>query len=121
MKAFKTLIPFLLMLTSSCIVVNNLYVNDPVPLEKDSIRTYIGVGSGFEPKIDSISANGTVHHQNKYELAPNLCFGGQFGLGNQTDLRIAVNLPYIITGFGIRAGVQHSFFKKEKGISFNTS
>jgi hypothetical protein len=113
MNAIKTVIIVYLMLATSCTVVNNLYVNDPVPLEKDSIRTYIGLGSGFVPKIDSISENGTVYHQNKLKLAPNLCFGGQIGLGNQTDLRLAVNLPYIITGFGIRAGVQHSFFKKE--------
>jgi hypothetical protein len=35
-------------------------------------------------------------------------------LGKQTDLRIAFNFPYIIAGFGFRAGVQHSFFRKEE-------
>jgi len=100
-------------LVSSCTVVNNMYVNDPVPAGKGNLKGYIGLGSGITPRIDSIADNGTVYRQNRYKLAPNLCLGVQAGLGKQTDLRVALNLPYIIAGTGIRAGIQHSFFQKE--------
>jgi hypothetical protein len=113
MKVITSIIVVYLVFASSCTVVNNFYVNDPVPVEKDSVIAYIGLGSGFVPIIDSISTNGTVHNSNKLELAPNLCINGQYGLRKQTNLRFAIHLPYIVTGIGVRAGIQQSFFKKE--------
>ncbi len=113
MKDGLSAVVVFLILLSSCASVNNLYVNDPVPLGKGYIRGYIGVGTGLMPKVDSITDNGAVHYQNKLKIAPNLCAGIQYGLAKQTDMRFAVNLPYAVTGIGLRGGVQHSFFRKE--------
>jgi hypothetical protein len=102
---------YVFILFTSCTVTNNLYVNDPVPVSKGKVELYGGLGSGFMPKIDSTSLNGDIRFSNNLSVAPNLCIGGRFGLGQQTDLRFAVHFPYIISGFGLKAGVQQSLFK----------
>ncbi len=122
MKVGLSVVFLFLIVLSSCTSVNNLYVNDPVPTGIGYNRYYIGVGTGFMPKVDSISDNGTVYHQNKLKLAPNLSAGLQYGLGKQTNVRFAVNLPYVITGIGFRGGIQRSFFRKENpfNLAFGT-
>ncbi len=102
----------LLIVFSSCTVTNNLYINDPVPLGKGNACGFIGIGTGLAPDIDSTSLNGDIHYSDNLSLAPNLCFGGQFGLGEQFDLRLNIHLPYLVTGFGLHAGIQYSFFRK---------
>jgi hypothetical protein len=106
---FLCVIPIL---TLSCTVTNNLYVNDPIPQGKGNYYFFAGLGTGLIPDIDSTSINGDIHYSNKLSLAPNLCLGGQVGLGRQTDLRFNVHFPYLVTGFGLHAGIQYSFFRK---------
>ena len=102
----------------SCTVTNNLYLNNPVPMGKGNAEIYLGIGTGVVAKIDSISlGNGTVNFSNKISNAPILSLGSQIGLSKQTDLRIAIHLPWIIGGFGFRAGIQHSFFDSKSRIN----
>jgi hypothetical protein len=96
---------------TSCTVTNNLYINDPVPAGKGKVELYAGLGTGLMPKIDSTSENGDIHFSNDLSVAPNLCVGGRYGLGEQTDIRFALHLPHIISGFGLKAGMQQSIFK----------
>ena len=98
---------------SSCAVTNNLYVNDPVPVQKGNNYFYLGVGTGVEAKIDSVSANGDIAFSNELKMVPNLNFGGQFGLVHNLDLRLAVHLPNFLGGFGARLGPQYAFFGRE--------
>ncbi len=99
-------------LISSCTVTNNLYVNDPVPQGRGNSYLYVGLGTGLSPDIDSTSVNGDIHFSDKLILAPNFCFGGQVGLGDQLDLRFDLHLPYVITGIGLHGGIQYSLFRK---------
>lgn len=85
---------------------------------KGNEQVYLGIGTGVEAKIDSISKNtGEINFSDKISTAPVLSFGGQFGITNQTDARIAVHLPKIIGGLGIRAGLQHSFLDSNSTIN----
>ena len=102
-----------ILLLSSCTVTNNLYVNDPVPVQKGNADFYLGIGTGVKAKIDSVSANGDITFSNEVTRAPNLCFGSQIGLTRNLDLRAAIHLPYIIGGFGARLGPQYTFFSNE--------
>jgi len=104
---------FVIFLLSSCTVTNNLYVNDPVSVQKDNADSYVGIGTGVKASIDSVSANGDIAFSNELTMAPNLCFGSQIGLIHNLDLRAAVHLPYILGGFGARLGPQYTFFSKE--------
>ncbi|MES2591075.1 MAG: hypothetical protein V4608_04235 [Bacteroidota bacterium] len=97
---------------SSCMVTNNLYVNDPTPMIKGKGKAYVGLGTGLKPKIDSISADKKINFSNKIEAAPILSFGGQIGLGEHMNVRIAGHLPGFIGGFGLRAGTQYGFFDR---------
>lgn len=93
--------------------MNNLYVNDPVSSQKGDADVYLGIGTGVKAKIDSVSANQDIAFSNKVNMAPNLCIGSQIGLTSNLDLRAAINLPYIIGGFGLRLGPQYTFFNNE--------
>ena len=110
-KKTTCLICMISILVLSCTVTNNLYVNDPVPQGKGNCFFYAGLGTGFAPDIDSVSSNGDVHYSQGLSLAPNLCIGAQCGLGEQFDLRFNVHLPYVVTGFGLHAGIQYSLFR----------
>lgn len=102
-----------LLLLSSCAVMNNLYVNDPVSVEDDGANVYLGIGTGIRADVDSVDQNGNISFSDDLIMAPSLCIGGQINLVDKLDLRVVVHLPYIIGGFGLRTGPQFSFFKKE--------
>ncbi len=97
-------------LLQSCVVTNNLYLNDPEPLGKGSGSVYIGAGTGIKPTIDSISNNSKVNFSNKIGAAPILSIGGQFGIGEHMNIRGAIHFPQIVGGLGLRGGVQYGVF-----------
>jgi len=102
----------------SCTVTNNLYVANPDPMGKGNIQAYFGIGTGVRVKVDSVNgSSGNINFSNKISTAPVLSFGGQFGISNQTDARVAVHIPNIIGGFGIRGGLQHSFWDSNAKIN----
>lgn len=94
-------------------VTNNLYVNDPTPMMKGKGKGYLGIGTGITPRSDSISADKKINFSNKIAVAPILSFGGQIGLGEHMNIRIAGHLPGFIGGFGLRAGTQYGFFDRK--------
>lgn len=98
------------LLLSSCVVTNNLYVNDPVPLQKDKGTGYVGIGTGSTPKIDSVSDAGYIYFSKKMTTSVNLCAGGQWGFTDRLSGRGAIHIPNILGGFGLRLGSQYSFF-----------
>lgn len=100
-------------LLPSCVVTNNLYVNDPTPLGKNNGFGYIGAGTGIKLKMDSISNNTTINFSDKISAAPVLSLGGQIGVGERMNLKGAIHFPQIIGGFGIRGGAQYSFFNPD--------
>ena len=103
----------------SCTVTNNLYVANPNPMGKGNSEGYFGIGSGMKPKIDSVdNSSGKIYFSNKISAAPILSVGKQWGVSNQTDVRFALHLPYIIGGFGMRAGLQHSFMGSNSKVNF---
>lgn len=93
--------------------MNNLYVNDPVSVEDDGANVYLGIGTGIRAEIDSVDQNGNISFSDDIIMAYSLCIGAQFNLVDKLDLRVLAHLPYIVAGFGLRAGPQYSFFKKE--------
>ncbi len=113
MIKFKNILPlmFITWLLPSCVVTNNLYVNDPTPLGKGKGRGYIGGGTGIKPKIDSISGATVINFSNKISAAPILSLGGQYGIGKHMNLRGAVHFPQLIGGIGVRGGIQYGFFE----------
>jgi hypothetical protein len=100
----------LLFLTTSCNVSNNLYINDPVPVGKGEVEVCVALGTGLEADIDSISSVGDIYFNNEYNYSPIFYVGGQLGLGEKLNLRFALHFPYVIGGFGLRSGIQYSFF-----------
>ncbi len=103
---------------TACTVSNNLYIANPNPMGKGNKVAYIGVGTGVQLKIDSVNKdNGNINFSNKIATAPILAIGGQFGISKKTDIRVAVHFPKIIGGFGIRAGLQHSFWESNSKIN----
>lgn len=103
---------------TACTVSNNLYIANPNPMGKGNNMAYIGVGTGVQLKIDSVNKdNGNINFSNKIATAPILAIGGQFGISKKTDIRLAVHFPKIIGGFGIRAGLQHSFWESNSKIN----
>ena len=102
-----------LLLLFSCAVTNNLYVNDPVPTQNGEASLYLGVGTGVRAEIESVDPDGTINFSDEVSMAPNFYFGGQLNVVDKLGLRFSMHLPYLIGGFGLRAGPQYSFFKKE--------
>lgn len=103
---------------SSCLVVNNLYVNDPFPVVKGSPKGYVGLSTGLKPRIDSISdGSNAIHFSNHFSTSYALSLGGQFRLGNKINLRLAGHLPQILGGFGLRAGLQYSVLNNESPLN----
>ncbi len=97
----------------SCAVTNSLYVNDPVPVQDGGVALYVGIGTGVRADIESVDQDGNINFSDDITMAPNLYFGGQVNLVDKLDLRFTLHLPYLIGGFGLRAGPQYSLFKKE--------
>lgn len=105
--------------TVSCTVTNNLYVTNPNPMGKGNSESYLGIGTGVKAKIDSINnTTGKISFTNKISNAPILSVGGQWGVSNQTDVRFALHLPYVLGGVGLRAGLQHSFMDSSAKMNF---
>lgn len=104
------LLLFLLPILPGCVVTNHLYYNQGHPSGKGNIHGYAGLGTGITPKIDSINANGYIFFSEKMKTAPVSAIGMQSGVGNQTDFRASLHLPYIIGGVGFKLGIQRSFF-----------
>lgn len=102
---------------TSCAVTNNLYVYDPVPIQKDENKFYVGIGSGTEPVIDSSKVGGPVYFSNKISMAPILSVGGQVRILDNLDCRFAIHFPYIIGGIGLRAGGQYAFLPKSSKVN----
>jgi hypothetical protein len=109
----------LLLLMFSCAVTNSLYVNDPVP---EGANLYVGIGTGVRAGIESVDQDGNINFSDDIDMAPNVYAGGQLNLVDKLDLRLAIHLPYLIGGFGLRAGPQYSFFRKESifNMAFGT-
>lgn len=98
------------LLFSSCVVTNNLYVNDPVPHSKGKVTLYAGLGTGSKAKIDSLSVDGDIYFSNQMKTALNICGGIQGGITDKWSGRAAIHLPNLFGGFGLRLGTQYSFF-----------
>lgn len=97
------------LILSSCAVTNNLYLNDAIPFEKGNGRAHAGLGSGFAPKIDSVSDAGAVYYSNKLNIMPNFCVGAQGHLAKGLSGRLSLNFPFVLGGIGFRGGLQYSF------------
>lgn len=104
---------FYIIIFSSCAVKNNLYVYDPFPVEKGDFNFYAGIGSGIRASADVVDDNGDIIFNEHLDMAPNLAVGAQINLVHNLDLRLAMHFPYVIGGFGLRAGPQFSFFNRE--------
>lgn len=96
----------------SCTVTNSIYVNDPVPLPKGKMEMHLGGGTGHKAKVDSVANNGNIAFSRELEIAPILFTSGQYGITDQLNARFSLHLPYIIGGFGLRGGIQYSFFPR---------
>ena len=99
----------LALVLNACAVSNNLYMNDATPYEKGNGSSYLGIGSGLAPRLDSVSSGGKVYYTNRLSIMPNLCAGAQGHLKNNLSGRLSLNFPFIIGGIGIRGGLQYSF------------
>lgn len=105
----KTAFVLCILLLTSCIATNNMYVNNPVSLEKGDADPYIAISTGLEARLDSTQVGDIYETDYKTVIAPVLSIGGQIGLGKQFDLRAAFHLPYLLGGAGLRIGSQYSF------------
>jgi len=94
---------------SSCTITNNMYVNDPFPLQKLDHEVFGGVGMGLKPKIDSISSAGEVFTSG-FKCSYNLIFGARMGVTSLFDLGLAVHLPEIVGGAGATLRPQLSMY-----------
>lgn len=93
----------------SCAVSHNLYMHDAIPFQKGEGVSYLGVGTGFAPRLDSVSTAGNVYYTNKLNIMPNLCAGAQGHLKNNLSGRLSINFPFILGGIGCRGGLQYAF------------
>lgn len=103
----------------SCTSSNNLYVNDPVPLEKGDVEIQLGLGTGMEPKT-SVNDSGDVAFDKQLRLAPVFQIAGNVGLGKRFILRVGLYLPYVIAGGGLNVRGQYSFFPRESKLNMAT-
>lgn len=103
---------------NACAVSNNLYMHDAIPFEKGKARAYAGIGTGFAPKIDSVTSAGSVYYSNKLNIMPNFSAGAQGSLKNGLSGRLSVHFPFILGGFGLRGGLQYSFLPAKSKFNF---
>lgn len=96
-------------LVASCTVTNNLYINNPSPLPKGDAELYAGIGTGLQPKIDSIADNGEVF-SNKLKGSYNLVVGTRIGITNLMNLMLHFHFPEIVGGVGVNIRPQISLF-----------
>lgn len=93
----------------SCLVSNNMYLNDPKAHQKGKSDIYLGLGNAYSPRVDSVDINDNVYYSRGIQTVPVLSVLGQGGIGNNLDIRGAVHIPAVVLGFGMRAGIQYSF------------
>lgn len=98
-----------LLMGASCTVTNNLYVNDPFPLQKSDYELYGGFGIGLKPKIDSVSAGGEVFSSG-FKNSYSINFGTRYGVSEIFDIGLAFHLPEIAGGIGAVVKPQLSMF-----------
>lgn len=103
-------------LFSSCTVTNNLYVNNPFPLEKNTYEAYAGLGLGLEPKVDSVSAIGEVF-SNDFTTSYSLVVGGRYGFAENFSVGGSLHLPQILGGIGLNLRPQYSLLSQETGFN----
>lgn len=113
----KITLGILLFTCGACSVQNNLYLNNPTPLEKGEQEFCLGISTGIQPKVGSLGLQDEVIYNNEFKLAPSLHIGARFRLADRLTLGTQLHLPYIIGGFGLDIRPQYSFF--EKGSKFN--
>ncbi|MFZ4545548.1 MAG: hypothetical protein ACOYOA_15965 [Saprospiraceae bacterium] len=117
MKKFASCLILLVLLISisSCVVTNNLYINDPAPQGKGNYKSYMGIGTGTWLLGDStIILNDKPA---KYFMFPEAALGFKYGVGPKTNLHLAMHVPLTISGLGLKIGFQQSFF--EANAPFN--
>lgn len=102
-----------IVILACCTVTNNMYVNNATPQKKGESEGYFGVGTGFQPKIDSTPYDSLIYYNDKIKQSLILYFGGQYGLTDNLNVRLAVHLPKIVGGLGIRLGLQYSLFESK--------
>ena len=104
----------------SCTVTNNFYFNDPKPYEKGQGEGYLGVGTGLQAEIDSISfPSGAINFSERVSTSMNLVFGGQVGLGKKYSVRFSGHLPKLLGGFGLRGGLQKTLFDSTSNVNIS--
>lgn len=107
----------LIVLVQSCAVTNTFYDNDPTPLTKGESEGTIGLSTGIYAAIDDVDTAGNISYSNKYKVMPNVNINLLWGVGDRTNLNVAVQLPAVVLGVGAKVGVQHSFLSESS--SFN--
>lgn len=109
-----------LVFLASCLVSNNLYVNDPAPVGKDEYSQYGGVGTGLAPLNDPVK--NVKGGPKGMGIEPILSAAIQAGIGEKTDFRFAFHVPVSFNGAGIRLGIQQSFFNTDSkfNLAFGT-
>ena len=104
----------------SCTVTNNFYFNDPKPYEKGMGAGYLGIGTGLQAVVDSVSfPSGEIHFSDKLSTTANLVLGGQVGLGKKYNVRISGHIPKVLGGFGFRGGIQKSLFDSTSHVNIS--
>jgi hypothetical protein len=89
-----------------------LYVNDPVPVPRDSGIVYGGVGMGLKPRIDSVLVSGEVYSHG-FHRSSLLLVGFRYGITDQFSVNVAAHFPEIASGFGLNVRPQYSLFSAE--------
>lgn len=110
-KLFNRLsgIILILLFSASCTVTNNMYVNDPVPVSKNQVEAYAGIGMGLQPRIDYVSEEGEVF-SSSLQRSYNLVAGGRGGITHRFTLGGSIHLPEVVGGFGLNLRPQLSLF-----------
>jgi len=102
----------------SCVVTNNVYLNDPTPIGRGNQEIYLGGGTGIRPRIDSVTNNTKINYSKRIKTAPIAVAGLKVGLGERMNLEVGLHFPKIIAGIGLRVGTQYSFLKKDSKFNF---
>ncbi|MFZ4545673.1 MAG: hypothetical protein ACOYOA_16610 [Saprospiraceae bacterium] len=110
MKSYASCLILLVLLISisSCVVTNNLYVNDPLPLGKREYTSFAGFGTGI-----MYSGNDATIRQDfkiKYLPTPIMAVGIRLGIAPKTNFNFNCHLPVSFGGIGMNVGLQQSFF-----------
>lgn len=116
MKAARILYFLSLVAFVSCNVSNTMYINDPKAIGEDEVDGVIGIGTGMQPDIDSVSKEGDIFFSSRYRYAPIVFGAAQIGLTEKLDLRVAAHFPYAAGGFGGRIGCQFAMMPENSKL-----